>query len=916
MEVTVDRVVQIDVGPESEGDHELIGREEDLERLETLLTDEARFVTLSGPPGVGKTALLTALAERLRGRRFGEVVRPALRAAETVEEVERAVAGALGVETSDRLDDRLEMALSSRGDALLVLDEVDDVIRNDEQRRAFGRLLRGWLGEAPELRIVVSSRLRVRESGEHCYDLSPLDQGAGVELFERRVRRVRDGFTVEESNREAVHAVVEQLDGLPQAIDLAASRCRVLGPGQLLERLRGRGDDTSEDAGLFEPLDRAFDEIWDSLSDWERDAARQLRVFRGRFEPGVAEEVLEIDESGPGALEVLERLFDRSVLQVASTENGRGVRFEMLRTVRRSIDRRSGPLSEAVIRRHAEAYRRRSLEWWRERGSSEAPEAKAALGRAKPQLEAAFERALERDWAIATELASGLVTHLTDVGQFHSAEQVVANLPPADHPRRRALAAYADAFLVGASGDLKEMGERVDEALTFAEEAGDPVLQGRIESLGVLSLYSDAAFEDALDRLERAQQRFREHSGVSDEVKALLQFGRIYRAVGDQRRAERYVRDALEQAERYDLPGRRMRARLHLAFLYAELEQFDAAMEHAEAADAQNDELADWDYEPFVPGVAGSIFHAAGRFSRARPMYEKGIRAKRREGGLGTVADACVGYGLLLLEADEPGRARQEFVESRRLAPASHCRSGFDLFGAQRLGLALSYALEGRLDDAREEIAAAEDRAEELGGSGGERESVDALPQMLEFGRVILELRALRREVDREDASGDELRRRLDGAEERIEETGPVPAASPVLVAVRRLAYRELERARRAIGGDCASEPEGPTLRVAEDFEWMVVDGGEREDLSRRGALRRVLESLVEAHAADPEGEEHRSVYELLEAGWSEQPADPESGKSRVYTTVSRLRELGLEEVLETVEGGYRLHPDLTVEVE
>jgi hypothetical protein len=96
---------------------------------------------------------------------------------------------------------------------------------------------------------------------------------------------------------------------------------------------------------------------------------------------------------------------------------------------------------------------------------------------------------------------------------------------------------------------------------------------------------------------------------------------------------------------------------------------------------------------------------------------------------------------------------------------------------------------------------------------------------------------------------------------------------------------------------------------VGPEAHWLEVDGA-RVNLGRRGALRRVLAHLVDRRIGEPGS--RASVAELLEAGWPGERMQWEAGVARVYTTVQRLRALGLEGILLTRDDGYLLDPAIT----
>ncbi len=192
------------------------------ELTELLADGGPRLVTLIGPGGIGKTSLATAVAaERVpltpAGVFFVDLTRvrdPAL--------VELAIAQTIGA-AGDLAHHIGEKAM------LLVLDNMEHVI-------AAGTDVAQLLGRCPNLRLLVTSRIRLRVRGERGYQIDPLAEDESVALFLERAHAVDPSATAD----QAVIEICRRLDGLPLAIELAASRLRVLSAPELLKRLEQR----------------------------------------------------------------------------------------------------------------------------------------------------------------------------------------------------------------------------------------------------------------------------------------------------------------------------------------------------------------------------------------------------------------------------------------------------------------------------------------------------------------------------------------------------------------------------------------------------------------------------------------------------------------------------------------------------
>jgi predicted ATPase/class 3 adenylate cyclase len=340
-----------------------VGRARELEEVAGLLR-RSRLVTLTGPGGTGKTRLALGVASgelaRFRDGAFvvdlSAVTDPAV--------VPSKVATTLGVredptrEPVETLSDHLQAR-----ETLLVLDNLEQVI---EAAEVVGRLLDGAQG----LRVLATSRVPLRLSGEHEYRVDPLplpDPAASgtldalsrcesVMLFVDRAAAVLHGFRLTENNSAAIAGIVDRVDGLPLAIELAASRVRALGPDDLLDQLEQRLPALAGGSRDLPARQRTLRDAvaWshDLLGDGEQDLFAQLAVFSGGFTLESAEAVcdpgLELD-----LVEGVEALVRHSLLQ-HEERNGR-VRYRMLETIREFGGERlqaSGKV-EQVRHRHA-----------------------------------------------------------------------------------------------------------------------------------------------------------------------------------------------------------------------------------------------------------------------------------------------------------------------------------------------------------------------------------------------------------------------------------------------------------------------------------------------------------------------------------------------------------------------------------
>src|SRR6266542_2088011 len=324
-----------------------VGREEDVAEVERLLA-RPRLLTLTGAGGTGKTRLaLQVAAKMLKEFRDGayfvdlsSVTDPAL--------VPSAVAGALGVpEVAGRpILDGVKDHLRDR-ELLLVID-------NFEQVAEAGPVIEDLLTAAPGLKVLVTSRVVLSLRGEHEYVVPPLEppdperlpdvltlgRFEAVQLFTERALAVQPGFRLTEENAPAVAEITARLDGLPLAIELAATRTKLLTPPQRQRTLRD-----------------AIAWSHDLLGGADRALFARLSVFRGGWTLEAAEAVCDPEALGLDVLEGLGSLVDKSLVRMTGPDGGEP-RFSMLETIRefgQEALRAVGDL-DSVRRRHAEYF--------------------------------------------------------------------------------------------------------------------------------------------------------------------------------------------------------------------------------------------------------------------------------------------------------------------------------------------------------------------------------------------------------------------------------------------------------------------------------------------------------------------------------------------------------------------------------
>jgi predicted ATPase/DNA-binding CsgD family transcriptional regulator len=548
----------------------LIGRERLAAEVAHLLQQPGiRLLTLTGPGGIGKTRLALHVAAEVTAAFPNGVRLVSLAAVTDPRRVIPEVAWSLGVPDigDDGVFDRLAALLQAKS-VLLVLDNVEQVVDAAPQ-------LVDLLAACPRLVILVTSRVRLRVSGERDVVVPPLTvPGAGgrpsptdvlateaVRCFAERAQAVKRDFMVTDENAAVVAEICRRLDGLPLAIELAAAWIKLLSPPALLARLERRLPLlTGGGRDLPARQQTMRDTIaWshDLLPADEQTLFRRLAAFTGGFSLDAADAIAA--DLGPEVLEYVASLVDKSLLSPAAGVDDEP-RFAMLETIREfGLERLAASGEEDAVRRwHTEYF--------------------VSLGeRAEPALPGAPVAWLKRFDADHDNLRAALAwmettNHGTELLQLTGVlaffwyyrghlsegarwlERALELAPDSAPPAIRARALTGAGLLAHVRGDADRAIARLTDGVACWQEAGDAM--GETTAHGLLGgvLVSQGEYERAATLFEAGLNRFRERGWYAF---ALFHLGAIAFAHREDDRAEALCHEAVAL---YDEHGWRLDA--------------------------------------------------------------------------------------------------------------------------------------------------------------------------------------------------------------------------------------------------------------------------------------------------------------------------------------------------------------------
>lgn len=528
-----------------------VGRAIELRRIAALLAqDDCRLLCLTGPGGVGKTRLAQRVLRECGGAFVDGATFVPLEDLMSAEELGGRLARELDVSLQARGDpfDQVVNTLRERR-TLLVLDNFEQLLAAAPQLE---RLLRA----CPHVKAVVTSRVRLGLAMEWLVPLTglavpePEDIGEfesfdSVQLFLAAAHRVEPALNPA-AEAAAIVEICRNVEGLPLALELAASWTRVLSCRDIAAELAHSAEllqatDPSRPE-RHASLEAVFEQSWQLLGDRERQALAQLAVFRGGFTPAAARAV------GAIALPVLAALVDKSLLRKDDARchlHPLVQRFALAR-LEQVFD------ADATFAAHARYFLRRLADA-RQRVSHADREMLRELDAEFDNLHAAWRFAVQDGQADDLMRASyGLMSYCDHRGRrlegFELLSEALANATVTSQPKVEAALSTAAAWLayrLDRYAEAEALGLRAMDARPDGQRPGDAVLGYQAATvLGAVNLRLGRS-DEARRWLQKALELAKRAADPDKMASALDNLGFVHRSKGELDEALRLYREAL-----------------------------------------------------------------------------------------------------------------------------------------------------------------------------------------------------------------------------------------------------------------------------------------------------------------------------------------------------------------------------------
>jgi predicted ATPase len=662
----------------------LVDRERESTELRDLLTQDAvGLVTLTGPGGAGKTRLALHVAAEVEEQFSDGVYFVQLANLTSADQVASALVKAVDArESAGSALEALQDFLRDKR-ALLVLDNFEQVVDA-------APILAELLMSCPRLAMLVTSRRALRLRGEQEAPVAPLgapDPSANlpledlvmypaVELFVRRVREAKPGFTLTRANAKAVAQICARLDGLPLAIELAAARIKVLPPAALLARLErslslltgGARDLPARQQTMQDAISWSYDQLAES----EKKLFWRIAVTSGGRTLEAAEAIADIE----GDLDTLAGMESLVEVNLVNQEEGPGgePRFRFLQIIREFAQERMKESGEeqALRARHAEfflnlaeeaaPYLTSAARWeWIERLGADYWNFVAAL---------AWSLANHPEWCLRLAGALGWFWFVRGyVADGRSwVERALAATDPAERTAERAQALHWAAGLAFAQGDFAAAQEPDEQSVAIYRELAEQ--RGLAYGLHLSgAIVGQRGGPEALPALEESVKLFRAVGDRWGLALAIAGLGDGVTLTGDLARAHTLYEESLAlYQEQGDIWGRATVLQSLALLVWTEGDLAAAGALYEESAQLARTLGDKWDLARALTSAA-AIALQRGDLEGARAQAAEALRLWRELGNRPGVALALGGLaGIAAVEGDAERSGRLFGVARSTLA--------------------------------------------------------------------------------------------------------------------------------------------------------------------------------------------------------------------------------------------------------
>jgi len=669
-----------------------VGRQAALQNLRALV-EQHRLVNVLGPWGVGKSHLTLLLAHTIESANLIYVGIDDDNDAAVLSKL----CDLLGLRSANTMDNSVKAvthALSNTHETVLIFDGLN---REFEAIRAAISL---WLEAVPELRVVISSRDRLKHDAECVYDLGPLTPQHATELFLQEAKRVRPSFEPDDDDLSIINDLVAMLGHIPLVIKIVAGRSRMFTPEQL--SIRASSSVSFLDGTASVGSSSILDSSWENLSQEEQFVLSGCTVFRGGFTMDAAEFVLAKRVGRTSVYQVLSELVDTSWLTLSETPSG--MRFSILSPIRTWVESQV-PRSSLVQTRHLH------LEWFHDHATQRGHDIMArsnaielawfAVERAN--ILAASTHALDHD----DDAHAELMRILLDSDNARTATLELKTLldegvspSPDANPALRSMLFSSLCKSWRVFGNTKQAEEAITLAFKTAEQANDPDVECEAHNMAIWTNWDARKHDRVIEHHRQLLRRGAEGHAAKWEMLYkffVTYFGNRIKTAEDPLDAGR---EAIRLANALGYPRRQATVHQTMGNYVRDMrDDFREAIAHYSEAVKIFETIGDLRSQTYSKNSHAMALAVSGDFDSAGPMLDEIQDSYLRLQDQTALALATGNRGAIHLGADELDEAETKLWDCLNALSTQGLRRGSGYYYAY---LAAAHALHGRIQKAEE----------------------------------------------------------------------------------------------------------------------------------------------------------------------------------------------------------------------